>query len=107
MSYLSKSKLMSRRFGLAANSETGGRAVGAAVPGAAGAGAAAVGGAAGVDGVVAAAVGAGVVAWAAPAGAGADAAVIAGRFAQPARTTTVISRETMIPFRQRLAMIPP
>src|SRR6266542_1743651 len=76
MSYLSKSKWMSFRFGFAANSWTGGRDAGVAVDGA------------------------GV-------GAGADAAVIAGRFAQPARTTTHSNRETMIPFRQRLAMIPP
>ena len=47
------------------------------------------------------------VACAAPDGAGADAAVIAGRLAQPARTTTPIKSETRIPFRQRLDMIPP
>src|SRR5258706_13987073 len=38
MSYLSKSKLMSFRFGFAANSWTGGRDAGAAVGGGAGAG---------------------------------------------------------------------
>src|SRR5207302_8222701 len=42
-----------------------------------------------------------------PGGRGADAAVMAGRLAQPARTTTLISSDTRIPFRQRLAMIPP
>src|SRR5204863_4944230 len=107
MSYLSKSNWMSLRFGFAANSAAGGRAgagVGVGVGVGAAGGVPAGGGCgvgAGVGGV------AGVVDVAAPVGAGADAAVIAGRFAQPARTTTDSNKETMIPFRQRLAMIPP
>src|SRR5437667_7302959 len=96
MSYLSKSKWMSFRFGFAANSWTGGRDAGVAVGGAGVGGVAASGAGVGVAGA------GGVVACAAPVGAGADAAVIAGRFAQPARTTTHSNRETMIPFRQRL-----
>src|SRR5262245_23722148 len=105
---------MSLRFGLAANSDTAGRGVGPAVVLGAGAGVGVAAGAGVGSGLLAGAgvtaVGAGaggVVAWAAPVGAGADAAVIAGRLAQPARTTTLIRRESMSAFRQRLAMVPP
>src|SRR6185369_13184631 len=90
-SYLSKSKLMSFRSAMATNSRGDGRAaavagagvagpVGAAVAGAMGAGAGAAGVGAMACGVEAAE----------PVGAGAEAAVVAGRFAQPAAAVRAI-----------------
>src|SRR5258705_11720471 len=103
MSYLSKSKLMSFRSAMAANSLGAGRAVvgAAVVPGV-------VAGAL-LPGVLAGAVAAivpGVVA-AAPVGAGAAAWVVAGRLAQPTSTTPRTSSVANMTWEQRLSMFPP
>ena len=47
------------------------------------------------------------VAPAAPVGAGADAAIVAGRFAQPTMTTTSTRSATTLPMRPRVNMMPP
>src|SRR3989442_5394253 len=92
MSYLSKSKLMSLSSGMATNSLSDGRPAVGGVCGAA------VAGALGCicDGSTPRVVGvlvAGAIA-AVPVGAGADACVVAGRLAQPARAAVPISNDT-------------
>jgi hypothetical protein len=111
MSYLSKSKKTSLRFSVAVNSDGTGRVAGAAVDPGAGAGAA-VEGPVPVEGAIVEGCAPdgvappGVLATA-PVGAGTVAWVVAGRFAQPARSTPKTSSDAIVTCAQRLTMSPP
>src|SRR5829696_8682051 len=87
---------------MAVNSFGAGRAVGAGVAGAAVAG----GWAAGVIAAGGCAAAAGAVAIA-PVGAGADAAVVAGRLAQPAKIAVLITKVATMSWEPRVTMTPP
>src|SRR5260370_2599836 len=102
MSYLSKSKWMSFSSATDMNSPGAGRTVAArgAGPGVEGGGPPGPVGPAGPDGPGPAAAGG-------EAGGGADADVVAGRFAQPTKMTATSTSDIIVRFKRRVTMTPP